>query len=207
MTIDTLVNSQYNFDLNKLNDELFRIRSETGVESTTGIKDKPEGSSAPSPVDASTSNAATAVENLNIEKDKEVPNAWATPQAVLPPQSSWTQSQVLPPNSFKFHTQSNRLQPPRDGFNLCVLVGEVNIVVDKIRVDGSRVLVAEVQVGDNTGSMSLRARDEQIDLLKQISKERGTVVLRNCTVELHQRKFLRLAVSKWGKMSAYPVSN
>jgi hypothetical protein len=33
------------------------------------------------------------------------------------------------------------------------------------------------------------------------------VVLRNCTVELHQRKFLRLAVSKWGKMKAYPVSS
>ena len=79
-------------------------------------------------------------------------------------------------------------------------------MVDKFRVDGTRVLVAEVQVGDNTGSISLRARDEQIDMLKRVSKERGAVVLRNCTMELHQRKYLRLAVSKWGKMMAYPVS-
>ena len=85
-------------------------------------------------------------------------------------------------------------------------MGKVDIVVDKLRVDGSRVLVAEVQVGDTTGSISLRARDDQIDLLKQVSNDGGAVVLRNCTVELHQGKYLRLAVSKWGKMSVYPVS-
>lgn len=85
------------------------------------------------------------------------------------------------------------------------LVGTVELVVDKCRVDGSRVLVAEVEVGDETGSVSLRARDEQIDLLRQVSSDSGAIVLRNCTVELYQGKHLRLAVSKWGKMSVYPV--
>mmetsp|Transcript_18125 Transcript_18125/g.27432 ORF Transcript_18125/g.27432 Transcript_18125/m.27432 type:complete len:508 (-) Transcript_18125:278-1801(-) len=97
-----------------------------------------------------------------------------------------------------------RLQPPRAGFNLCVLVGKVNIVVDKLRVDRSRVRLAEVQVGDETGTVSLRARDDQIALLEEISERSGAAVLRNCTLELFQGRHIRLAVTKWGKMSAFP---
>jgi len=97
-----------------------------------------------------------------------------------------------------------RLQPPRTGFNLCVLVGKVTIVVDKLRVDRSRVRLAEVQVGDETGSVSLRARDDQIDLLDEVSKCSGAVVLRNCTLELFQGRHIRLAVTKWGKLSVFP---
>ncbi len=96
------------------------------------------------------------------------------------------------------HTSYHLLYPDR-------LVGKVELVVDKYRVDGSRVLVAEVEVGDETGSISLRARDEQIDLLRQVSDDQGAIVLRNCTMELYQGKHLRLGVSKWGKMSPYPV--
>lgn len=84
-------------------------------------------------------------------------------------------------------------------------MGKFELVVDKCRVDGSRILVAEVEVGDDSGSISLRARDEQIDLLREISDNQGAIVLRNCTMELYQGKYLRLGVSKWGKMSAYPV--
>jgi hypothetical protein len=84
------------------------------------------------------------------------------------------------------------------------LVGDVNVVVDKGRVDGSRVRLAEVEVGDETGVVSLRARNEQIDLLKQVSERSGAVVLRNCTLELYQGKHVRLAVTKWGKLSTYP---
>ena len=91
--------------------------------------------------------------------------------------------------------------------SFCSLVGKVELVVDKYRVDGSRVLVAEVEVGDETGAISLRARDEQIDLLREVSNDGGAIVLRNCTMELYQGKHLRLAVSKWGKMCVYPVSS
>lgn len=84
------------------------------------------------------------------------------------------------------------------------LVGDVDVVVDKLRVDGSRVLVAEVEVGDETGSVSLRARDDQIDLLRKVSHDNGAIVLRNAQIELYQGRYLRLAVSKWGKMEAYP---
>jgi len=41
-----------------------------------------------------------------------------------------------------------RLRPPKDGFNLCCLVGKVAAVVNKTRADGSQVRFAEVEVGD-----------------------------------------------------------
>jgi hypothetical protein len=90
-------------------------------------------------------------------------------------------------------------------FELNRLVGKINLVVDKRRVDRSRVRLAEVEIGDETGTVSLRARDEQIDLLERVSKcKPGAVVLRNCTLELYQGKHIRLAVTKWGKLSEYP---
>jgi len=84
------------------------------------------------------------------------------------------------------------------------LVGKVTLIVDKQRVDQSRVRLAEVEIGDETGTVSLRARDEQIDLLEDVSRCSGAVVLRNCTLELYQGKHIRLAVTKWGKLSVYP---
>lgn len=78
------------------------------------------------------------------------------------------------------------------------------MVVDKHRVDGSRVRLAEVEVADETGRVSLRARDEQIDLLQQVAARQAAVVLRNCTLELFQGKHIRLAVTKWGKITPYP---
>lgn len=100
-----------------------------------------------------------------------------------------------------YHQQ--RLQP-HVGFNLCVLVGKANVVVDKLRVDKSRVRLAEVEVGDETGVVSLRARDNQISMLETISSQSGSIVLRNCSIELYQGKHLRLTVTKWGKMTSYP---
>jgi hypothetical protein len=76
--------------------------------------------------------------------------------------------------------------------------------VDKRRVDQSRVRLAEVEIGDETGTVSLRARDDQIDILEEISARSGAVVLRNTTIELYQGKHIRLAVTKWGKLSPYP---
>jgi hypothetical protein len=83
-------------------------------------------------------------------------------------------------------------------------VGKVTLVVDKKRVDQSRVRLAEVEIGDETGTVSLRARDDQIDVLEEVSRSAGAVVLRNCTLELYQGKHIRLAITKWGKLSLYP---
>jgi len=97
-----------------------------------------------------------------------------------------------------------RLSPPSNGFNLCLSIGSVDVVVDKLRVDRSRVRLAEVMVGDETGCVYLRARDDQIDVLKEISEKAGAVVLRNTTIELYQGRYIRLAVTKWGKISTFP---
>jgi len=100
---------------------------------------------------------------------------------------------------------SHKLFSPNCGFNLCLLVGKVDLVVDKVRVDKSRVRLAEVEVGDETGTVSLRARDDQIDIIEEVSrKKNGAIVLRNCTLELFQGKHLRVAITKWGKMRAHP---
>lgn len=180
VNVDKLIRSQYEIDLQRLTDELAKLKARKNGD----------------PAEKENENIGVGgTGGVDVVK----PNAWAT-----------TKLSVLPggplrsplPHS-KYHHQS-RLQPPRDGFNLCLLVGKVELVVDKYRVDGSRVLVAEVEVGDETGSISLRARDEQIDLLRQVSSDKGAIVLRNCTMELYQGKHLRLAVSKWGKMNVYP---
>lgn len=84
------------------------------------------------------------------------------------------------------------------------LVGNVKIVVMKTRVDKSQVRLAECEIGDESGVVSLRARDDQIQLLQEISERKGAVVLRNCNIELFQGKFIRLSVSKWGKVAAFP---
>eukprot|EP00977_Amphora_coffeiformis_P010289 scaffold2385_cov178-Amphora_coffeaeformis.AAC.6 len=60
------------------------------------------------------------------------------------------------PTELDTNPNPKKLQPPRGGFNLCVLVGNVDLVVDKHRVDGSR------------------------------------------------GKHIRLAVTKWGKITPYP---
>lgn len=127
----------------------------------------------------------------------KVPGSSHYPPAAQPSETPTDEASVL-------SQPQKRLQPPRGGFNLCVLVGKVNVVVDKLRVDRSRVRLAEVEVGDETGTVSLRARDDQIDVLEEVSQQSGAVVLRNCTLELFQGKHIRLAVTKWGKMSVFP---
>jgi len=180
VNVDKLVRSQYEIDLQLLTEELAKLKAVTNdVESEDGDNNVPGGG------------------DLKKGTGTNKPNAWSgNSLSVLPG------GPLRAPLPGKYH--QSRLQPPRDGFNLCLLVGKVELVVDKYRVDGSRVLVAEVEVGDETGSISLRARDEQIDLLRQVSTAGGAIVLRNCTMELYQGKHLRLAVSKWGKLSVYP---
>jgi hypothetical protein len=84
------------------------------------------------------------------------------------------------------------------------LVGNIRVVVEKTRVDMSQVRLAECEVGDETGTVSLRCRDNQIATLQEISEQKGAVILRNCNIELYQGKFIRLGVNKWGKISPYP---
>lgn len=141
-------------------------------------------------------------ELARVKAERELGTDTEPPKAIdLEDESTAAVSELDPASSTN---SQKRLQPPRGGYNLCVLVGKVTLVVDKKRVDQSRVRLAEVEIGDETGTVSLRARDEQIDLLEEVSRCSGAVVLRNCTLELYQGKHIRLAVTKWGKLSVYP---
>jgi len=82
--------------------------------------------------------------------------------------------------------------------------------MNKLQPDGSLHTMADVEVGDETGTVLLRARDEQIDILREVSERSGSnnnsgclaIVLENCMLQLFQGRYIRLAITKWGKL--YP---
>lgn len=95
-------------------------------------------------------------------------------------------------------TTVDKLQPGQlERVNLKVKVVNSTVVVDKQRLDGSKVKIAEVLVGDDTGCIVFTARNEQIDVMKPGS----TVELRNAKVEMFNMGFMRLAVDRWGKVT------
>lgn len=90
VTIEQLVNSQYNIDMQRLNDELRSLK-------------------------AHDEEVAAAVPQAEL--DGPVSRSEETKENKEPPiRSSSSQSSF---SLAKYHNQS-RLQPPRDGFNLCV---------------------------------------------------------------------------------------
>ena len=69
--------------------------------------------------------------------------------------------------------------------------------------------IAEVAVGDETGTVTLRARNGQVDFLLQGLREAEeeekkpfVVVVRNAGVAMY-KGYMRLIVNKWGKLSRY----
>jgi replication factor A1 len=56
----------------------------------------------------------------------------------------------------------DHLTPGSAGHNLVVKVVSLKPIVEKTKVDGSKVKVAEVLVGDNTGAVVLLARNGEI---------------------------------------------
>mmetsp|Transcript_5762 Transcript_5762/g.11530 ORF Transcript_5762/g.11530 Transcript_5762/m.11530 type:complete len:590 (-) Transcript_5762:171-1940(-) len=219
--VDQLIYNQYEVDLQKLEYELSKVRMNTTSsaekrDTTPPPRADDEHSSGSDEKAEAPAEVSAEVESLSRPRTGSSPTSPSSSRAWSGGDPSHPLSGVYPDSGtisvgssqFQLHQtrfmQQNRLQPPRDGFNLCLLVGKVELVVDKLRVDGTKVLVAEVDVGDETGSISLRARDDQIEVLRSISEDSGAVVLRNCTMELYQGRHLRLAVSKWGKMRAYP---
>jgi hypothetical protein len=154
VTIDKLVHSQYDFNEDKLDEELknaLQTKRTDAVNHHENAEDEKENvvassasATAPSrtaipPTFYSTAvaSAATGVADLELEgKDNRTAvdaasrstefkaGAWTdSPLKALPSGAPSQQqaSQVLPPTFQKYHhTHTNRLQPPRDGFNLCV---------------------------------------------------------------------------------------
>jgi len=60
-------------------------------------------------------------------------------------------------------------------------------------MDGTRIRVHEVIVGDHTGCITLTARNAQIDLVQP----GNTIEVRNAKIDMFQG-FMRLSVDKWG---------
>ena len=54
-------------------------------------------------------------------------------------------------------------------------MGNVEVVVDRYRVDGTRLLLAEALVGDETGSIYLRIQENNIELLRSASQANGAL--------------------------------
>ncbi|EFN55730.1 hypothetical protein CHLNCDRAFT_17642, partial [Chlorella variabilis] len=91
-----------------------------------------------------------------------------------------------------------QLRPDTSGHNLVVKVVDSKVVVDKpARGPLKPQKVAECTVGDETGTILLTARNEQVELMKPGSY----VTLRNAKIDMF-RGSMRLAVNQWGKMEA-----
>ncbi|OQS07585.1 hypothetical protein THRCLA_20111 [Thraustotheca clavata] len=91
------------------------------------------------------------------------------------------------------------LVPGTGGHCLVVQVLSVAPIVEKVHLDGSVARIAEILVGDETGTVVLTARNEQIDRA-QVGKY---LVLRNAEAAVY-RGFMRLRVTVWGKLSLHP---
>jgi len=87
------------------------------------------------------------------------------------------------------------LKPGTSGHNIVLKVASCNVVVEKNRSDGSKIRIAEALVGDDTASLILTARNDQIDVVQP----GNTIEARNAKIEMF-KGFMRLAVDKWGKV-------
>ena len=70
-------------------------------------------------------------------------------------------------------------------------------VVSRTRPDGTLIRIAECTVGDDTGVITLTARNAQVEFMK----EGNSVVLRNAKIDMYKGS-MRLAVDKWGIIEA-----
>ncbi|PRP80752.1 hypothetical protein PROFUN_11492 [Planoprotostelium fungivorum] len=96
-------------------------------------------------------------------------------------------------------TQVSQVKPSKCGYNLKLKVLYLNNVLEKTRIDGTTVRIAECIVGDESGSIILTARNDQIDKV-QPGK---SIIVRNSKIDMF-KGFMRLAVDKWGKIENSP---
>ncbi|KAK4361134.1 hypothetical protein RND71_020086 [Anisodus tanguticus] len=99
----------------------------------------------------------------------------------------------------------DQLKPGTTGNNLTVKIVNVNTVLSKkprnpssLRVPArpqQNTRIAECLVGDETGSILLTARNDQVDLMKPDT----TIILRNAKIDMFKGS-MRLAVDKWGRV-------
>lgn len=92
-------------------------------------------------------------------------------------------------------TTIDQLRPQTHGHTLTARVISARTVLDKPSAHLGRTRVAECLVGDNTGTVLVTARNEQVDLLQPDT----TVIFRNAKIDMFKGT-MRLAVDKWGRI-------
>ena len=125
VTVLELVSSQYNIDRTRLDHELSKLKKAAAAAATAGDISEDAAAAAGGGDDDRDANVVgddAPVAGSNITKK---PNAWATTNlSLLPggPLGNTTTTPTLPSTTTggAGHHHQSRLQPPRDGFNLCL---------------------------------------------------------------------------------------
>jgi len=88
------------------------------------------------------------------------------------------------------------IQPGKSGYNLYLKVVSKTILIDIKRLDSTRVAISDFVIGDETGVIKMRLRnDEYIDMIK----EGMTIVIRNCKIPV-VNGHMRMIVDAFGKI-------
>ena len=88
------------------------------------------------------------------------------------------------------------IQPGKSGYNLYAKIISKTILIDIKRIDGSRVVICDFLIGDETGVIKMRLRNENvIDSLK----EGQEIIIRNCKVPI-VHSHIRIQVDAFGKV-------
>eukprot|EP01123_Difflugia_compressa_P009423 TRINITY_DN3125_c0_g2_i1.p1 TRINITY_DN3125_c0_g2~~TRINITY_DN3125_c0_g2_i1.p1 ORF type:complete len:157 (-),score=25.06 TRINITY_DN3125_c0_g2_i1:11-481(-) len=123
-------------------------------------------------------------------------------------------SKLAPPKFVK----CSDISPESDGYNVIVKIVRECFIIDVERSDKTRVKISEIIVGDETASIVMTLKDDQVNTFRP-----GEIIeVRNAKVEMihlkqddsqqrppqqrppnakdHSSSFMRLVVDKWGKI-------
>lgn len=98
-----------------------------------------------------------------------------------------------------------QLKPGTNGHTIIVKVVSSNTVLQKGRSVSQHLRqtrIAECLVGDETGTILLTARNDQVDQVKPGT----TIILRNAKIDMFKGS-MRLAVDKWGRIELTEPEN
>jgi hypothetical protein len=88
------------------------------------------------------------------------------------------------------------IQPGKSGYNLYLQIITKTVLIDIKRIDQSRVVICDFLVGDETGVIKMRLRNENyIDMLQ----EGQDIIVRNCKVPVINSR-IRIQVDAFGKI-------
>ena len=88
------------------------------------------------------------------------------------------------------------IQPGKSGYNLYLKIISKKVLIDRKRIDESRVVICDFVVGDETAMIKMRIRNEAyVDKFN----EGDCIIVRNCKVPF-VNNHIRLAVDAFGKI-------